>query len=280
MPRAHGRLELSRALEQTAQWPAGAAAAGVAGPDGLQEMSGATDEPLPWASVTKLLTTMAALVAVEEGTIALDQPAGPEGSTVRHLLAHASGLSLDGEGRHFAPGTRRVYSNLGIELVAECVAGGAGMPFKRYLIDGVLVPLGMRDTRLGGSPAWGAFGPLADLMAFARELLAPTLVSPETMAMATAVAFPGLDGILPGFGWQRPNDWGLGFEVRDGKWPHWTGSHNAPGTYGHFGQTGSFVWVDPVAGLACAALADRDFGPWAKAAWPALSDAVLAEFGR
>jgi CubicO group peptidase (beta-lactamase class C family) len=255
------------------------AAAGVVGPDGLLGTAGAVDEPLPWASVTKLLTAVAALVAVEEGTIALDQPAGPPGSTVRHLLAHASGLSLDGEGRHFPPGTRRVYSNLGIELVAECVAGAAAMPFKQYLIDGVLVPLGMRRTRLGGSPAWGAFGPLADLMAFAGELLAPALISPETMAAATGVAFAGLDGVLPGFGMQRPNDWGLGFELRDGKWPHWTGRHNAPGTFGHFGQTGSFVWVDPVAGLACAALSNRDFGPWAKEAWPALSDAVLAEFG-
>ena len=36
------------------------------------------------------------------------------------------------------------------------------------------------------------------------------------------------------------------------------------------------MWVDPVAQVACGALTDRAFGPWAKAAWPVLADAVLA----
>ena len=116
--------------------------------------------------------------------------------------------------------------------------------------------------------------PLSDL---GRELLAPTLVAPETLAEATEVAFPGLAGVLPGFGRMDPNDWGLGFELRDEKRPHWTGERNSPRTFGHFGQSGSFLWVDPLAGVACACLSDRDFGDWAKEAWPRLSDAVLAE---
>jgi CubicO group peptidase (beta-lactamase class C family) len=70
-------------------------------------------------------------------------------------------------------------------------------------------------------------------------------------------------------------DWGLGFELRDGKTPHWTGSRNSPETFGHFGGSGSFLWVDPVAGIALACLTDRRYGPWALEAWPALSDAVL-----
>jgi CubicO group peptidase (beta-lactamase class C family) len=78
---------------------------------------------------------------------------------------------------------------------------------------------------------------------------------------------------------QRPNDWGLGFEIRDGKSPHWTGSANSGRTYGHFGQSGTFLWVDPQAELALVALADRDFGEWAHPLWPALSDGVLREFG-
>jgi CubicO group peptidase (beta-lactamase class C family) len=77
----------------------------------------------------------------------------------------------------------------------------------------------------------------------------------------------------------EPNDWGLGFELRDKKRPHWTGERNSPRTFGHFGQSGSFLWVDPEAGLACACLADRGFGDWAKEAWPRLSDAILAELG-
>jgi CubicO group peptidase (beta-lactamase class C family) len=95
---------------------------------------------------------------------------------------------------------------------------------------------------------------------------------------ATTVAFPGLDGVLPGFGRQRPNDWGLGFELRDAKSPHWTGATNSTATFGHFGRSGTFLWVDPVAGLACACVTNRDFGPWAAEAWPILSDAVVAGF--
>jgi CubicO group peptidase (beta-lactamase class C family) len=92
------------------------------------------------------------------------------------------------------------------------------------------------------------------------------------------VAFPGLAGRLPGFDTQDPLDWGLGIEVRGSKSPHWTGQGNSPATFGHFGRSGSFLWFDPAAGVACAVLSGRNFGPWAKEAWPALSDAVLAEF--
>ena len=44
------------------------------------------------ASVTKPLVARAAQIAIEEGVVELDTAAGPPGSTVRHLLAHASGL--------------------------------------------------------------------------------------------------------------------------------------------------------------------------------------------
>ena len=94
------------------------------------------------------------------------------------------------------------------------------------------------------------------------------------------VAFPDLDGILPGFGRQKPNDWGLGFEIRDGKSPHWTGAHSSPRTFGHFGQSGTFLWVDPDADAAAVVLTDRDFGPWAITAWPIWTDGVLAALGR
>ena len=160
------------------------------------------------------------------------------------------------------------------------MAARAGMPFAAYLEAAVLEPLEMRETELSGSPAAGARGPLPDLLAFAGELLAPRVLAAETLAEATAVAFPGLPGVLPGFGRQEPMDWGLGFELKDAKAPHWTGYRNSPGTFGHFGGSGTFLWADPDAGIALACLADREFGDWAKAAWPALSDAVLAELTR
>lgn len=259
-------------------WPAEYAAVGVADRLGSIEVRGDADRVCNWASVTKLLTAAAVLVAAEEGIVELDEPAGPPGSTVRHLLAHASGLPFDGDAPVAKPGRRRVYSNTGFDLLGALVATRAEMTFSEYVAAAVFEPLEMSATTLDGSPAWGASGTLADLIAFASELLAPRFLAPETLEEATSISFPGLPGVVPGFGPQETNDWGLGFELRDSKEPHWTGAHNSPRTYGHFGRSGTFLWVDPDAGLALACLTDLEFGRWAAEAWPVLSDAVLAEF--
>jgi len=264
------------ALRAIDSWGARTAAAGVVRAGGDLGVHGPRGDVLRWASVTKLLTGLATLVAVEEGTVDLDEPAGPEGSTLRHLLAHASGLGPEEGPALAAPGRRRIYSNYGIELVAALVAERAHMPFADYLRSALLEPLGLTGA-LHGSPAWGYRGPLDDLLALARELLAPTLVAQETLTEAATVQFPGLAGVLPGWGRMDPNDWGLAFELRDAKSPHWTGTRASPRTFGHFGAAGTFLWVDPDAGLALAVLTDKEFGDWAKAAWPALSDSVVGE---
>jgi CubicO group peptidase (beta-lactamase class C family) len=226
-----------------------------------------------WASVTKLATAVAMLVAAEEGLVDLDEPAGPPEATFRHLLAHASGLPFDPGPPISRPGARRIYSNYGFEVAAELVARRAEMPFTEYFAH---VWQGTTAT-LHGSAGSGVEGTLGDLLALMRELQCPTRVAPETLAEATAVQFPGLDGVLPGFGRQQPNDWGLGLEVRDGKSPHWTGTRNGSQTFGHFGRSGTFVWVDPEPGIALGCLTDLAFGDWAVEAWPRLSDAVLSE---
>jgi CubicO group peptidase (beta-lactamase class C family) len=271
---------LSDPLAAVADWPVPVAAVGVTSADGPRAGAGPLDEALPLASVSKLLTAMAVLVAVEEETLGLDDPAGPDGSTVAHLLAHASGLGLDGA-RITLPGRKRIYSNEAFGILGQMLADRSGLEFEVYVTEAVLQPLGMAGTRFRGHPGWGATGTAADLLALGRELLTPEprVLSRALRERATAVAFPGLDGVLPGFGRQRPNDWGLGFELRDGKTPHWTGATNSSATFGHFGRSGTFLWVDPVAGLACACVTNRDFGPWAAEAWPALSDAVVAAFG-
>lgn len=264
-------------LDQVAAWPA-TAAAGVASAAGPLASAGPLDRPFAWASVTKLLTALAALKGMQRAQIDLDEPAGPPGSTIRHLLSHASGLAPDDGPPLSLPGRRRIYSNRGIEIAADILAARDGRRFETLLAEEICLPLGMTGTRLDGSPAWGAVGPLRDLMTLGVELLSPSLIGADLLAEATRTAFPGLSGVLPGFGRQQPCDWGLGFEIRDGKAPHWTGSRNSPATFGHFGRSGSFLWVDPQAGIACATLADRDFGDWAKVAWPRLSDDVLASY--
>jgi CubicO group peptidase (beta-lactamase class C family) len=137
----------------------------------------------------------------------------------------------------------------------------------------------MQRTSLEGSPASGAASTATDLARFAAELLAPTLIAAATLDSATSVQFAGLDGVLPGFGRQSPNDWGLGFELRDGKHPHWTAPTGSPRTFGHFGRSGTFLWVDPDARVACVYLGDADFGPWAASTWPAFSATVLEGVG-
>jgi CubicO group peptidase (beta-lactamase class C family) len=267
-------------LKQIEKWPVPHAAVAVVRADGtVAGAHGPTDRRFPLASVTKPLAAYAALVAYEEGAFDLDDPAGPEGSTVRHLLAHASGLAPDARRALSAPGTRRVYSNAGFETLGDFVAAATGFTFPDYLREAVLEPLGMAATALegGGSPARDAVSTVDDLVRFAAELQAPRLLDPRTVAEAMTVQFPGLSGVLPGYGGQTPNDWGLGVEIRDSKSPHWTGASSSPRTFGHFGQSGTFLWVDPDAGAACVALSDRDFGPWAVEAWPPLTEAVLAE---
>ncbi|MGJ9402610.1 serine hydrolase domain-containing protein [Arthrobacter sp. KK5.5] len=264
------------ALKALDTWPVEHAAAAVVDADGRTIAShGDGARTFRLASVTKLLSAYAALAAVEEGALELDQPAGPEGSTVRHLLAHTSGYDFSERKVRAAPGERRIYSNAGFEVLAETLEASAGFRFADYLDEAVLSPLGMTTTRLEGSAAAGAVSTVEDLARFAAELQAPVLLARETVAGATAAVFPGLPGVLPGFGRQADNGWGLGFEVRGNKQPHWTGSRNSAKTFGHFGQSGTFLWVDPEAGIACVALSDRDFGPWAAEAWPMFSDLVL-----
>lgn len=264
-----------RELWTTSEWPVDHVAVAVVGDDGRVATEGEPDRVFELASVTKLLAAMGVLLAVEEGAFGLDTPAGPEGATVRHLLAHASGLAFDEDRERAAPGEQRIYSSAGFEVLADLVAAETGMTFAEYLSEGVFSPLGMDATELWGPAGHGARSTAADLALFAGELLRPHLLARQTLDEATTLQFPGLEGILPGYGRQRPNDWGLGFELRDGKSPHWTGARNSPRTFGHFGQSGTFLWVDPDARLACVALTDRAFGAWAKPLWPALSDAVL-----
>lgn len=272
--------ELDVVLREVDDWPVDTVGVGVTAAERLLASHGAVNAVLPLASVTKPLTAYAVLVAVQDGAVHLDEPAGPkdapEGITVRHLLAHASGLPLDPGGLVGVPERRRIYSNWGYEVLGELVADRVGRSFAEHLHLEVLGPLDMDDTVLEGSAAHAARGTVTDLLAFARELLDPRLLDGDLHAAATTVAFAGLDGVVPGYGRQSPCDWGLGLEIKSSKDPHWTGARLAPATFGHFGRSGSYLWVDPTRGLACAELADRDFDTWAKERWPGFNDRIVA----
>ncbi len=245
--------------------------------------SGLSEMVFPWASVTKLLTSLSILIAVEETTVSLDDELPPldgarsddEPLTLRMVLAHAGGVHPDRAERIAAPLTRRIYSNGGVRLAAQHLERQAGMAFADYCHDAVLGPLNMSATFVS-DPAAGAAGPLVDLIALVAEFMSPSLIAAATLAEATRPQWPDLDGVLPGFGPQRRNLWGLGCEIRGSKSPHWTGHLNSTQTFGHFGQSGSMLWVDPEAQVGVCALSSDPFGPWAQSAWPVFSDAVLA----
>lgn len=257
-------------------WDVDRVSAALVGADGVIELFGDPHHVYDLASVTKLLVAYGCLIAVEEETLDLDAEVEPPGATVRHLLAHAAGYGFD-SGVIQPPARTRVYSNTGFEALGEHLAERAHMPAGRYIAEAIVGPLDMGSTEVvDRSPAHGIRSSLADMARFARELLRPSLLSPTTLREATTVQFAGLDGMLPGVGSQSPNDWGLGFELRDHKDPHWTGATNSPETFGHFGGAGTFLWVDPAIDRALVVLTDRAFGPWALEVWPQLSDDVVA----
>ena len=271
------------ALELTAHWPVAHVAAAAMLPDGSVHMVGDVHRGFRLASVTKMLTGWATLVACEEGIVRLDQPVGQPGCTLRHLLSHAGGYAFDGVDPIAAPAQRRIYSNTGIELVADAVAVAAEMPFQQYLHEAVFQPLGMVESALNGPASHAARSTVHDLLTFVRELRAPRLLSPTSASAFRSVQFPELAGVVPGVGQFRPCPWGLATEIRGDKHPHWTGTRNSSSTYGHFGGAGTFLCVDPGAEVAVIALTDRPFDEWSAQAlvhWPALIDAVLAEAAR
>lgn len=269
------------ALDGIDAWPADHAGVAVLTPSGEVVRHGRTELVGELASVTKPLAAYAVLVGVEEGAVSLDDPAGPPGATLRHLLAHTAGYGFESDAGVLArPGTRRIYSNRGIEEAAAHLERAAGVAFGDYLAEAVLAPLGMTSTTLEGSPAAAGRSSVDDLARFAAELLAPRLLDPATVAEMTTVQFPGLVGVLPGHGRYTPLDWGLGVDLNFGRVGHWGGTLLRAGTFGHFGGAGTWLWVDAGRRLACVGVTDHPFDRWAASAWPPFMDGVVREFAR
>ena len=273
------------ALDLTADWPVPTVAAAIVVDGAVRANVGDLDREYRLASLSKPISAWAALVAVEEGVIGLDTPIGQPGCTLRHLLSHAGGYPFDGSRPIAAPGTTRIYSNTGIVMATDAIAAAADMPFEEYLRLGVLEPLGMSGSALRGSTARDIWSTASDITKFLLEVSSPRLVSPAAAAAAVQTQYPDLGGTLPGVGHFERSPWGLGFEIRGAKQPHWTGTRNSPATAGHFGGGGTMMWVDPgvrtPGSVAVVALTDRMFDEWAEtalASWRELSDAVIDEF--
>ena len=241
---------------------------------------GDQDKVYPWMSVTKLVTSRTILGAVENGVLDLEQPLEqlpgvnePRPVSVADLLAHRSGL--DHEKREFTrdPHSRRVYSNSGYEILGELLSERSGVPFSTWVAEMVFSPLGIK-RELRGSPAWGMHGSLRELLAFAFEAACPHFLSPKLFSAWSRSDGMALPGVVPGYGFHRDNAWGLGCEVRAAKDPHWTLPGSNEQTYGHFGQSGSFLWIDPASRLGAVFLGQEPFGTLHKQLWPQLNRAL------
>lgn len=270
---------ISAAGRVVEQWPVDTVAVGVTDASDTLATFGPGDHTFRLASVTKPLAAMGVLLARQYGDLHLDEPAGPPGSTVRHLLAHASGLGPGADDRTVEPAHRRVYSNHAYDLLGDLVADRTGVAMDRHLRAEVFDPLGMAATSLDGSPAHAASSTVDDLLAFAREVLAPDLLDADLATEFVTPQWPELDGVVPGYGRQSPCPWGLGVEVRGTKAPHWTGAAQPPEVVGHFGQAGTFLWIDRANEVAAVVLTDRDFGPWAVDAWAPFNDDLATALG-
>jgi CubicO group peptidase (beta-lactamase class C family) len=124
-------------------------------------------------SITKVVTGLALLSLRDAGALSLDDAIDrflPEGRglfrtplTIRHLVTHTSGLpravpsGRSDEGSllaklkwvqlGFAPGTKSSYSNLAMALAGPIIARASHSPFRAYVGDHVLAPLGMTSTK-------------------------------------------------------------------------------------------------------------------------------------
>lgn len=271
------------ALHLVTSWPVDHVAAAIVTARGVERL-GDPDRSYRLASLSKPFTAWAIMIGVEEGIVGLDTPlehvSAPEGATLRHLLSHAAGFGFDGDQPVAPVARRRMYSNTGIERAADELAAAADMPFAEYLSEAVLDPLELHATELCGSPAHAIRSTIDDTARFVDEMRAPKLLAPETVADVISPQYPELGGIVPDVGRFDPCPWGLGVELRGEKSPHWTGRANSPATFGHFGGSGTMMWVDPLADVGVVALTDLPFDRWRDEAlrlWPEFSDAVLAE---
>lgn len=248
-------------------WPIGSSAMVFQLRTGIVEVRGEAgdlDERRAWASVSKLAVALAFGVEHDWGLHDFTESVGPRGATIADLLSHSSGLGLE-EGDPVAPiGTRRVYSNYGVDVAVAAVVGDRDAA--SWLAQRVFTPLGMTTTRLEDRAASGVVGSTRDLATLGVAWLRPDGLAVATRERMTTPYRPDLNGVVPGFGRFTPCPWGLGPEIAGNK-HHWTGDW-PPESFGHFGQSGALVLLNAREQVGVVATSTEPFGPWAVELWP------------
>jgi CubicO group peptidase (beta-lactamase class C family) len=250
--------------------------------------------------------------------------------TVRHLMTHTSGLpafkeywrdstgKADTLARIFAeplesePGTKMVYSDLGIILIAEIIERLTGRTLDDLAKSYVFGPLGMKDTMyrppkklwpgiapteidnnlrhrlvqgevhdenafaIGGvSGHAGVFSTAADLAAFCQMMLnGGTYAHERILRRATVVQFTAPQSLAGG---TRTLGWVVPTEGSS------SGHYFSPHSFGHTGFTGTSIWIDPDRQVFVVLLTNRVHPTRANQkiaqVRPALYDAVMQALG-
>jgi CubicO group peptidase (beta-lactamase class C family) len=266
------------------------------------------------ASLTKVVaTTTAAMILVDEGRLDLDKrvrdflPRFAGGAkdrvTVRQLLTHSSGLDwwaplykeVKGRAAYverieamdlvYEPGTKSLYSDLGLILLGESLERVAGERLDAFARRRIFEPLGMRATlfrpgpellpriaptendpwrgrvlrgdvhdenafALGGvAPHAGLFGTAGDLARFAQMLLnGGVFEHRRIVSRATLEAFTRRAGV-------PDSSRALGWETQSENSS--AGALLSERSFGHTGFTGTSLWVDPERELFVILLTNR-----------------------
>lgn len=289
------------------------------------------------ASLTKVVaTTTMAMILVDEGKLDLDQPVqrflpgfqgpGKEAVTVRHLLTHSSGLDataplykerrgktafverIETMDLAYPPGSRSLYSDLGIILLGEILEKVSGQPLEAFARERVFAPLAMRHTMfrppaelrpqiaptefdpwrsrlvqgevhdenayaMGGvAPHAGLFSTAGDLARFAQMLLnGGVLDGRRIVSRQTVELFTRKAGI-------PDSDRAIGWDTKSAEGSS-AGTLFSPRSFGHTGFTGTSIWIDPARRLYVILLTNRVHptreNQLIREARPAVADAVV-----
>jgi CubicO group peptidase (beta-lactamase class C family) len=269
------------------------------------------------ASLTKPLVGAACMVALEEGLLELDAEIRDGFTLRHVLSHCAglpeAGLRWQ-EPPAYVPGTQRWYSNASYVLAAHLLEDASGMSCASYLQEAILAPLGMdaslglaggdaaRTARVwqpgrygddelfnsgrfrrdappqsGGYASARAYGKLLSCLLAGGSASGTGLLAEETVDEFLAPQLGPLPGGVNGVGEWPDLCWGLGFDVRGAREPHWAGPSLGPRTASHFGASGTLAWLDPERGLGLVALANRgSYSGWWREPWATLGTAVTS----
>jgi beta-N-acetylhexosaminidase len=262
------------------------------------------------ASLTKVLVTTTLVAKLAEGDFAVpldldakierylpEWASGPQPEwrhrvTVRHLLTHTSGLpafkeywrtskskkdtltKIFAEPLEYEPGTKEIYSDLGIILMAEIIERLTGRKLDDLANSFIFSPLAMRDTMyrppkklwlqiapteidnnyrhrliqgevhdenafaIGGvSGHAGVFSTAPDLAAFCQMLLNGGVYAHQRILQRATIAQFTTPQQLSGG--TRTLGWAVPTE--GGLSGHYFSAHS----FGHTGFTGTSIWIDP-----------------------------------